>query len=229
MKTLKLSLIAASVLAASGFSQFASAEVSANIGATSNYLWRGVSQSGDSASVSGGIDYSDESGVYAGTWVGSLGEGAGAEADFYLGFSGGDEFTYDVGYIYYNYSDLTDADFGEVYFNGGVGDLSFGIAYTINSQGDDPAPFVSGDMYISAGYGFALPNEFGLSLTVGRYMFENDSVELEDEEGMMYFTDYDYTHFQADITKGDFTFSISKASKAVDDDVKLVVSWGTSF
>ncbi|WP_340678460.1 TorF family putative porin [Paraglaciecola sp.] len=220
MKTLKLGLVGAAVLAASGFSQFAAAQVSANFGATSNYLWRGASQSGDSASVSGGIDYVDESGFYAGTWVGSLGEGSGAEADFYLGLGGeAGGFGYDVGYIYYNYPDLDDADFGEVYVNGSVGDLSFGFAYTVNSQGSDPAAFVEGDMYVSAGYSFTLPNEFGLSLTVGQYMFENDGVEA----------DLDYTHVQADISKGDFSFSVSKATDAIDDDVKFLVSWGTSF
>lgn len=217
MKTLKLSVIAAAVLATAGFSQLAQAEVSANIGATSNYLWRGVSQSGDSASVSGGIDFSDEGGFYAGTWVGSLSEGNGAEADFYLGFGGGDEFTYDVGYIYYNYSDLTDSDFGEVYFNGGFGDLGFGIAYTINSQVDEGSAFDTGDMYYHVSYGFALPNDFSLSLTAGYYDFDAGS-------------DGDYSHVQADIAKGDFTFSISKAQEeSGDDDVKLVVSWGTSF
>ena len=217
MKTLKLSVIAAAVLASAGFSQIAQAEVSANIGATSNYLWRGVSQSGDSASVSGGLDYSDESGFYAGTWVGSLAEGAGAEADFYFGFGGGADFTYDVGYIYYNYSDLTDSDFGEIYFNGGVGALGFGVAYTINSQVDDGSPFDSGDMYYHISYGVDLANEFSLGLTAGYYDFDSGSVE-------------DYSHIQADISKGDFTFTVSKSlEEAWDDDVKFVASWSTSF
>lgn len=218
MKTFKLAALAIATLSATSFSQVASADVEANFGATSNYVWRGVSQSGDSASVSGGIDYSDDSGFYAGTWIGSLSEGAGAEADFYLGYGGeSGDFTYDVGYIYYNYSDLDDSDFGEIYVNGGLGDLGFGIAYTVNSQVDEGSAFDSGDMYLHASYGFELPEEYTLGLTVGYYNFDADAA-------------MDYAHFQADIGKGDFTFSISKAEEdSGDDDVKFIVSWGTSF
>jgi uncharacterized protein (TIGR02001 family) len=139
MKILKMTAIAVSVLAAAGFCQVASAAVEANISVTSNYIWRGVTQSNDSASVSGGIDFSDESGFYAGTWVGSLGEGdeegtTGAETDFYLGFAGEvSDFGYDVGYIYYSYTDLVDVDFGELYFNGSYGAFGIGLAYTLTS------------------------------------------------------------------------------------------------
>jgi uncharacterized protein (TIGR02001 family) len=218
MKTLKITAIAAAVLAASSVSQVAIADFEANIGVTSNYLWRGVSQSGDSASVSGGIDYSNESGFYAGTWVGSLSEGAGAETDFYLGFGGeSGGLGYDVGYIYYAYTDLNDGNFGELYFNGNVGAFGFGLAYTVNSQADDGALFDTGDLYYNVNYGFELSNDFGLGITAGYYDFDSGS-------------DSDYSHVQADIAKGDFTFSISKAEEASGDkDVKFVVSWGTTF
>jgi uncharacterized protein (TIGR02001 family) len=218
MKILKFTAIAAAVLAASSFSQVAFAEVEANIGVTSNYLWRGVSQSGDSASVSGGIDYSNDSGFYAGTWVGSLGEGSGAETDFYLGFGGESSgFGYDVGYIYYAYTDLVDSDFGELYLNGSVGAFGFGLAYTVNSQVDEGSAFDTGDLYYNVSYGFDLSNEYSLGLTAGYYDFDAGS-------------DGDYSHIQADIAKGDFTLSISKAEKdSGDDDLKFVVSWGTTF
>jgi hypothetical protein len=39
-----------------------------------------------------------------------------------------------------------------------------------------------------------------------------------------------YSHIQADISKGDFAFSISKATDdSGDDDIKFVASWSTSF
>lgn len=214
----KLSLVAAALSSTLFVSQSALAEVSANIGATSNYLWRGVTQSGDAASVSGGIDYADDSGFYAGTWVGSLATGAGAETDFYLGFGGEtDSFTYDVGYAYYSYSDLEDSDFGELYFNGGIGNFGFGVAYTVNSQVAEGSAFDSGDVYVSVSYGgIDLGNEFELALTAGSYSFDADI------DG--------YSHVQADITKGDFAFGISKATEdSGDDDLKFVVSWSASF
>ncbi len=222
MKTRTLTLLAVPALLASSF---ASAEVSTNFGVTSNYLWRGVSQSADNPSVSGGIDYASESGFYAGTWIGTIdwGVGGGYENDYYLGYSGEtDGFTYDVGYIYYAYpeEEYDGSDFGEIYFTGGLGDFSFGFAYTINSDADDAAPFGEGDLYYSVGYSFALPEDYGLSVTLGRYDFDVDSA-----------LDVDYTHLQLDLSKGDFTFSLSKASDTnmSDDDLKLVVSWGMSF
>jgi uncharacterized protein (TIGR02001 family) len=45
---------------------------SANIGAVSNYIWRGVTQTGDQAAVQGGIDVAHESGFYAGTWISNV-------------------------------------------------------------------------------------------------------------------------------------------------------------
>lgn len=219
-KLTTLALVATAVTSTFGMSQVANAEVSANFGATSNYLWRGVSQSGDSASVSGGLDYANDSGFYAGTWIGSLSEGAGAETDFYLGYSGEtDVFAYDIGYLYYAYSDLDDSNFGEVYFNGSVGNFGFGIAYTINSDVESPSPFDSGDIYYSASYGgIDLGSDFELGLSAGLYTFDASG-------------DLDYAHVQADIAKGDFVFSISKAQEEgfADGDLKLVASWSTSF
>ncbi len=219
----KLSLVAAVTASALLTSTAALAEVSANIGATTNYVWRGVSQSANAASVSGGIDYADDSGFYAGTWVGSLSDSdngfEGTETDFYLGFSGEAEgFTYDVGYIYYAYTELEDSDFGEIYLNGGVGNFGFGVAYTINSEVVGDSLFDTGDMYYHVSYGgIDLGNEMELSLTAGMYDFDLGS-------------DSDYAHFQADISKGDFTFSLSKAeAESGDDDFKFIASWGTSF
>lgn len=220
-KLTSLALVAAAVSSSFCFSSVANAEVSANIGVTTNYVWRGVSQSSNAASVSGGIDYADESGFYAGTWVGSLGDDAsgfsGAETDWYLGYSGeAGDFGYDIGYIYYGYYNLEDTDFGEIYLNGSYGNLGFGVAYTVNGQSG--TLFDSGDMYFSASYGgIDLGNELELSITAGYYTFDFDSSA-------------DYAHVQADITKGDFTLSFSKAeSSAGNPDLLMIASWSTSF
>ncbi|GAA0375687.1 TorF family putative porin [Bowmanella denitrificans] len=221
----KLSLITA-LLGLSLASPVCLAEVSANIGVTSNYLWRGVTQSSDGPSISGGLDYSHESGFYAGTWVGSIdwGNGNGVETDWYAGYSGeAGDFGYDVGYIYYAYpeEEYDDSNFGELYFNGSFGDLGFGLAYTANSDADDDAPFGKGDMYYHVSYSFALPEDFSLGLTYGYYSFDIDEAVHGDK---------DYGHFQLDLSKGDFTFTLSKADEeSGDDDTKFVVSWGTSF
>ena len=41
--------------------------ISANVGITSDYIWRGMTQS-DGISIQGGFDYAAENGFYAGIW-----------------------------------------------------------------------------------------------------------------------------------------------------------------
>ena len=119
----------------------ASAEVSANVAVSNMYLWRGVNLSPDGGVVSGGLDYANESGFYAGVWTSS--EEGGHETDVYLGFSGeAGDISYDVGYIYYMYPEdggpalsITDegaGDFAEVYLSGGM--AGFGASVAISTE-----------------------------------------------------------------------------------------------
>jgi uncharacterized protein (TIGR02001 family) len=206
----------------------AQAELSANIGATSNYLWRGVSQTSDGAAISGGVDWGHDSGFYLGTWVSNIdwGVGSGAEVDFYGGFANevGD-FGYDVGLIYYYYPDSAydDSNFTEFYLSGSWEFLSAGMAYTLDGDQPDDAQWSSGDLYYNVGASFDLAETWSLGLTAGYYDFDTPS------------DDMDYSHFQADLTKsagdwGDFTLTLSRAEEeSGDDDTKFLVSWSKSF
>ena len=104
-------------------------EWSANASMTSNYIWRGLTQTENEAAVQGGIDYAADNGFYAGTWASNVNYGAGDvysyEHDVYAGyaFSTGD-ISWDVGYLYYNYDSEAEFDFGEVYVGMGLGDFS---------------------------------------------------------------------------------------------------------
>ena len=83
-----------------------SADVSSNVSASSNYLFRGVTQTDGAAAVQGGLDYEHASGFYAGGWGSNVdfGDGTSYELDLYAGFSGSvEELGYDVGYIYWVY------------------------------------------------------------------------------------------------------------------------------
>jgi uncharacterized protein (TIGR02001 family) len=87
----------------------------ANLGFTTDYIWRGISQTSHNPAVQGGIDYAHASGLYAGVWgsnvswivdSGAVAAGsAGMELDTYFGFrnSFAGDFTYDLGFIRYNY------------------------------------------------------------------------------------------------------------------------------
>ena len=47
----------------------ANASVSANVSFATDYIWRGMTQTGEEPAISGGFDYSAESGFYAGIWL----------------------------------------------------------------------------------------------------------------------------------------------------------------
>jgi len=189
----------------------ANAALEANIGATSNYLWRGVTQSSDDGAISGGLDYSHDSGLYAGTWVSSLG-GTGSEVDYYAGFSGETEsLGYDLGYIYYQYDDASLADFAEVYGSVTMSGVTAGIASEVYTQGGTDLD----QTYYSLSSDFELTDGFGLTATAGRYNRDGSD---------------DYTHLTLDVTKDDFTFSLSKAgSGSGDDSVIPYVSYSKTF
>ncbi len=242
MNTFAKTLVAASIAAATLGSSAAIAEVTANIGATSNYIWRGVTQSDDGTAVSGGVDYAHDSGFYAGTWVltvdfGDTSDNNEYEQDLYLGFGGevGD-FGYDLGVTNYMYPLTDDADFTELYLSGSIANFSAGLAYTVASDIDDesgtPETFIEGDLYYYADAAFELPQDFGLGLTVGHYAFDDDG-EAD--------ADLDYSHYQIALSKsagdmGEFTLALDKndidgtsASGKEFDDPRVSVSWTKTF
>lgn len=206
------------------------AELSANIGATSNYLWRGVTQTDDGAAIQGGVDFAHESGFYAGTWASNIDWGVGSsgvEVDLYGGLAGEvNDFGYDMGVIFYIYpdSDYDDSNFSEIYLSGSYKWFSAGLAYTWDSDADDDAPFSDGDLYYHAGASVDLGDGWSLGGTIGYYDFDVPNS-----------SDVSYTHYQLDLGKsagdfGDFTFTLSQAEEeSGDDDVKVLVSWGKSF
>ncbi len=118
MKTLSKAIAIASLVSASALTaQVANAEVSASAAVASTYLWRGQDLGG--AAVSGSLDYSNESGLYAGIW-GSSGDTAGGnETDLYFGFAGeAGSIGYDIGYATYLYAGEDDIDdLAEVYLS----------------------------------------------------------------------------------------------------------------
>ena len=103
-----------------GFVASAQAELTGNLGLTSDYRFRGVSQTQNAPAVQGGIDYAHKSGLYIGNWNSSVSSqvytsGAGLESDLYAGykkeiFKG---ITVDVGsYNYFYPRATTTADTG---------------------------------------------------------------------------------------------------------------------
>jgi uncharacterized protein (TIGR02001 family) len=85
-----------------------------NIGLFSQYIFRGLTQTGEDLALQGGVDYSHSSGFYAGAWASNVSwlEDAAAytssslELDLYGGYRntfGKTDFGYDVGLLQYIY------------------------------------------------------------------------------------------------------------------------------
>ena len=92
---------------------------SANLALTSNYVWRGVTQTANHMAVQGGFDIANTSGISAGVWASNVNQNApggnNLEVDLYANYgfkvAGIDA---SVGYIAYVYQGNSSANFSEV-------------------------------------------------------------------------------------------------------------------
>lgn len=169
-------LLSASVFALAAIATTATAqaevEISGNVALTTDYHWRGVSQSNQDLAIQGGFDLATDSGFYAGTWASSIDFGdttdSNVELDVYAGFGGefGEGIGFDVGAIYYTYPDSsdTDLDFLEIY--AGLS-KSFGSVDTSGMLSYDPD---NETLYANADFGMAFHENFGASVGVGKYL-----------------------------------------------------------
>jgi len=210
------------------------AELSANAGAFSNYIFRGTTYSGDSAAVQGGIDWNAKSGLYAGTWVSTLGEAGlgGSEIDFYGGFGGkAGSIGYDVGLVTYQYTSGPNANYTEAYASGTFSMFTAGLNYTVDAaSGNKDIAFDQGDIYLFGSADFSV-SSMDVSVYAGSYQFTND--------GKFGNGDISYNHVGASLSKDGFTFAVDKndvdpGNAAVDlvnnmDAIRFTVSFSKDF
>lgn len=216
---LQTSLIAAGVMLCGSPIAFAASELTGNIGVTSNYIWRGVTQTNDEAAIQGGIDYTAASNLYAGIWTSSLGGNNSYELDLYAGYRAKlENFLFDVGVILYQYPIKGSGnDFTEIYGKLDFDMFSAQAAFTINK--DNTAQ--DNDLYLSVGADIEVRQQLYLSLLFGMYEFDAPGAE-------------DYNHFHIGLKKNDFEFALDKNDKdqpvASDpDEMRISVSWKKNF
>jgi uncharacterized protein (TIGR02001 family) len=86
--------------------------VAYNVGLFSQYIFRGLTQSGNKPAIQGGVDYTNVSGFYLGTWASNVSwlgdsrsyDNASLELDLYGGYRGAiKDVAYDVGLLQYVY------------------------------------------------------------------------------------------------------------------------------
>ena len=122
----------------------AQAQVTGNLGLTSDYRFRGVSQTQNAPAVQGGIDYNHKSGFYVGNWNSSVSSdlytnGSGVESDLYAGFKSKFlGFDLDVGSMNYFYPRATNGtstnfDTNELYVAVGKGPLTAKVSNSLSN------------------------------------------------------------------------------------------------
>jgi uncharacterized protein (TIGR02001 family) len=109
--TLILTALSAPGLALAADAPATPPAVTANVALVTNYLYRGISQTGGKPAIQGGFDYAHASGFYAGvwgsniSWLNTSASNSSLELDTYLGFKNAfaTDYSYDVGFLRYNY------------------------------------------------------------------------------------------------------------------------------
>ena len=147
----------------------AHAEVTGNLGLTSDYRFRGISQSQNAPAVQGGVDYTHSSGFYIGNWNSSVSsqvytQGSGVESDLYAGFKKDiyKGLTLDVGSYNYFYPRAKTAGTGsnfdtyEAFLGLGYGPVSAKYSRTIGS-GYFGTTNAQGTQYYQADVAYPLP------------------------------------------------------------------------
>jgi uncharacterized protein (TIGR02001 family) len=190
--------------------------LTSNVALVTNYLYRGISQTGGNPAIQGGFDYTPASGFYIGTWGSSISwisdstvgsttaastGASGLELDTYLGFrnSFATDYSYDVGYLRYNYpgnygTGTTKADTDEIY----------GLI---------------GYKWITAKYSYALGNTFGNANTAGTNYFDLTATYAVGDSGYTLGAHYGIQTFQgsgATVNGNSLTYSDYKVSVTKD-------------
>lgn len=163
-----------------------------NVGLVSDYVFRGISQSGEEPALQGGVDVFGPFDIYAGVWASKVDkpfgglyawagwEGADGseefELDYYIGIKKelDLDFNIDAGFIRYDFNDEDGRlDWGEFYFGVGFHGLKMKVSTHI-------AGARMGEYY-EASYRFDVLDYFDITLHAGHFDLEREGLRGVDE------------------------------------------------
>lgn len=224
------SVIAAGLCAVSGVA--AADGFRGNVGAVSEYLFRGVEGS-QGAAIQGELYYAWDRGFYAGAWVTNA-RSASNKVDAYAGYEGRfGEFTLGAGGVFRYYSeDLEhgtvnplggEIDFPELFVTGALGPASLTVYFTNDYFGTDlDAAYLTGDV--------TLPYSETVSFVIQAGFNSGDGVKLMRGEE---FTDYSLSlekKLGADMSVSfQLVDTDRKFPSGLTDDPKYVVGFRRDF
>ena len=182
-------------------------------GVTSDYVWRGLTQTRGKPAVQAGVEMVTAGNWYFGGWISNTQHEAydygSAEIDLYVGKTGqSDSFGYDLGFINYQYPAYSGSDFTEMYFA------------------------LMTDMFMF---------KYSDSTDVGIYMEVNITYEVSkqrESKVILHFGNYDRRGRAKDYFDMSVTYYIKKLSLSLskasvdseqDKDLKAYVRWNESF
>lgn len=189
--------------------------VTANVGFVSDYVFRGISQTAHNPAVQGGIDYAHSSGFYAGVWGSNVSwiKDSGAiangnttmELDTYLGFknSFAEDFSYDVGFIRYNYlgsytaaAGFAKADTDEIY--GAVGYKWLTAKYSYGLGNFLTVPGAKGTNYLELNASYPIADSgFTVAAHYGKQTYKGTTASTLAAAG----TSPTYSDYKVGVTK----------------------------
>lgn len=219
----KTLLALAAVLAAAGYPSLSYAQFSGNVSVTSDYRYRGISQSRLKPALQGGLDYGLPGGFYIGTWLSTIkwindipGGDSDVEIDLYGGVKGEivSGLGFDVGVLRYEYpsnnlnpSASTTEIYGALTYGPVTGKYSHAVTNTFAN------PDSKNSYYLDLSASFDLGGGFSLVPHVGYQKIEGPA------EDAASYTDYALT-VSKDLGAG---FSVSGAIVGTDADKNFYV------
>lgn len=206
------SALAASALAVSAFAPVAYADVSASVGASNMYYWRGLDLGLGDAAVWGDLKASSDAGLYGGVWMSSGDIVDGTEYDLYFGYGaeiGG--LGVDISYWSYNYPTLQvgPGDFAEAVLGLSYGPVAFNYYTNIAAEGAG-----------SEDYSY-----YTLSLTEGAWNFKYGEHEDTDGAALNGYSHFDITYAYNDNVSFTLGTPIDEGDGNNNDEPKFVVNF----
>jgi len=214
-------------------------ELSGTLTLTTDYTFRGITQSDENPAVQGSVDWSNDLGkgfgVYLGTWASNVDFNDGSESSTEFDFYGGityelEKWSFDVGVIHYTYpgaSNNLNYNFTEgmaaIGYDFDVVSLQGSVNFTSENFGD------TGDaQYYKLAADAPLPYEFSLSAHIG-----HQSIEDNANFGVPDYADWSvglgYTIENFDLSLQYIDTDLDKTECADGCSASLVFSVGRSF
>ena len=220
----------ASVLAGLAFASTAHAGTTGTVSVTSDYIFRGVSQTNQEPALQGGLEYAAESGAYIGawgsnvSWLSDLSSPAAPissslELDVYGGYRGkfNDTVSYDVGALYYWYpgdfpSGFNSADTLEVYAGITIAaseKITLGAKYSVAATDLFGYTDSSGSGYLDLSANFVVAEGWTVGAHAGKQWIDGNGA-------------FEYADWKLGVTKAFSNgFSVGLAYTGTDADTAL--------